>query len=263
LPDRFSGLGDALEAMAAAGGRAEFEGALCGANASSLLPESTTLTAPLDLQEVWAAGVTYQRSVQAREDESKQSGVYDRVYHAERPEVFFKATPHRVVGPEETHWFRADSTWNVPEPELALVLSPSLKLAGFTVGNDMSSRSIEGENPLYLPQAKVHLRCCSLGPSIIPVWQVADPAAVSIQMSIQRDGEVAFSGQTSTSRMKRKFAELIDYIGRHNSFPHGVFLLTGTGIVPPDGFTLEHGDVISISIDGIGTLTNRVERAPA
>jgi 2-dehydro-3-deoxy-D-arabinonate dehydratase len=262
FPQRFAALGVLLDAMGqGASFRHDLEMAL--KSSFSTVPSTGLRLLPvIDQQEVWAAGVTYRRSAEAREDESKQSGVYDRVYAAERPEVFLKATPHRVVGPGETLWFRADSTWNVPEPELALVICSSLRLVGYTVGNDMSSRSIEGENPLYLPQAKVYDRCCSLGPGIVPAWEVPNASDLPIGMTIQRGGAVVFTGSTSTSTMKRRFDELITYLGRHNSFPRGVFLLTGTGIVPPDGFTLAHGDVVTITIPGIGTLSNPVERAP-
>jgi 2-dehydro-3-deoxy-D-arabinonate dehydratase len=261
FPQRFPALAALLDAMGqGASFRHDLELAL--QSSFSTVPSTGLRLLPvIDQQEVWAAGVTYRRSADAREDESKQSGVYDRVYTAERPEVFFKATPHRVVGPGETLWFRADSTWNVPEPELTLVMSSTLRLVGFTVGNDMSSRSIEGENPLYLPQAKVHDRCCSLGPGIVPAWEIPNASDLPITMTIQRRGITVFNGATSTASMKRRFDELISYLGRHNSFPYGAFLLTGTGIVPPEGFTLAHGDVVAITIPGIGTLANPVERA--
>jgi len=264
LPGRFPSIGPLLQAMAQGDDlRRELESALGRATAQPPSTVALKLLPPIDDQEVWAAGVTYRRSAQAREDESKQSGVYDRVYTAERPEVFFKATPHRVVGPDETLWYRADSTWNVPEPELALVVSPSLKIVGYTVGNDMSSRSIEGENPLYLPQAKVHTRCCALGPTIIPAWDVPNAADLPICLTVKRGNSDVFVGETSTAQMKRGFDELVSYMGRHNSFPHGAFLLTGTGIVPPDDFTLAQGDVVTITIDGVGTLINQIEQASA
>ena len=224
---------------------------------------SVTLLRPTDDQEIWAAGVTYERSRVAREEESANSGIYDRVYRAARPEVFFKATPSRVVGPMEPVAIRHDASWNVPEPELALVINPAKELIGYTVGNDMSSRDIEGENPLYLPQAKMYGRCCAVGPMIALAEHVADPKNLSIAIEIQRNGAVAFAGNVNTSKIVRSFAELIDYLGRDNLFPDGVLLLTGTGIVPADDFTLESGDSVSITIDGIGTLHNPVIRGGA
>ena len=224
---------------------------------------SVTLLRPTDDQEIWAAGVTYERSRVAREEESANSGIYDRVYRAARPEVFFKATPSRVVGPMEPVAIRHDASWNVPEPELALVINPAKELIGYTVGNDMSSRDIEGENPLYLPQAKMYGRCCAVGPMIALAEHVADPKNLSIAIEIQRNGSVAFAGNVNTSKIVRSFAELIDYLGRDNLFPDGVLLLTGTGIVPADDFTLESGDSVSITIDGIGTLHNPVIRGGA
>ncbi|MFI5460848.1 MAG: fumarylacetoacetate hydrolase family protein [Isosphaerales bacterium] len=220
---------------------------------------SVRLLAPLDEQEVWGAGVTYERSKVAREQESDQAATfYDRVYRAERPELFFKATPSRVVGTGQAIRVRRDSRWCVPEPELALVLSPSLRLVGFTIGNDVSARDIEGENPLYLPQAKVYDSCCALGPGITLTAAMPDRAAIGIRMEIERDGSNIFEAETSTARMARRFEELIDWLGRDNRFPGGVVLLTGTGIVPPDDFSLKAGDVVRIAIDGIGTLVNPV-----
>jgi len=216
--------------------------------------------APIGSQEVWAAGVTYRRSREARMEEAKAAGAgdfYDRVYDAERPELFFKSTPHRVAGPGETVVIRDDSKWSVPEPELTLLITPSGKIIGYTIGNDMSSRDIEGENPLYLPQAKVYDRSCALGPSIL-VSNNPLPAATEIVLEIRRAGEPAFTGSTTLASLKRDPASLMHYLFRHNSFPHGCFLLTGTGIVPPDSFTLQHGDEIAITIAPIGTLTNRV-----
>ena len=224
---------------------------------------SVTLLRPTDDQEIWAAGVTYERSRVAREEESANSGIYDRVYRAARPEVFFKATPSRVVGPMEPVAIRHDASWNVPEPELALVINPAKELIGYTVGNDMSSRDIEGENPLYLPQAKMYGRCCAVGPMIALAEHVADPKNLTIAIEIQRNGAVAFAGNVNTSKIVRSFAELIDYLGRDNLFPDGVLLLTGTGIVPADDFSLESGDSVSITIDGIGTLHNPVIRGGA
>ena len=219
------------------------------------------LLAPIDAQEVWAAGVTYRRSRTARMAESEGAArFYDLVYEAARPELFFKANPHRVVGPDQEVRIRADARWNVPEPELALVLSSRLRLVGFTIGNDMSSRDIEGENPLYLPQAKVYDACCALGPGIVlaDTWAAAGRAA--IRLTIRRAGSVAFQGETDVTQMARTFEELIGWLARDNSFPTGVILLTGTGIIPPDDFTLEPGDVVEIAIDGLGTLINTVRQ---
>jgi len=216
--------------------------------------------APLEEQEVWAAGVTYFRSRTARMAESEAAGgmsFYDRVYSAERPELFFKSTPHRTVGPGAPVRIRHDSKWNVPEPELTLLVSPKGKILGYTVGNDMSSRDIEGENPLYLPQAKVYDGSCALGPGILVAAEPL-PRTTAIGIEIRRAGAVAFSDRTTLEAMKRDPAELVQYLFRENTFPNGCFLLTGTGIVPPHEFTLASGDEISITIDGIGTLTNPV-----
>ena len=222
--------------------------------------DSVTLLPPLDGQEVWAAGVTYKRSREARERESAGAArFYDLVYNAERPELFFKATPRRVVGPNAAVRIRHDSRWNVPEPELALVVSPRLKIVGYTIGNDMSSRDIEGENPLYLPQAKVYDGSCSLGPVITLAGDLPPPEAVTIRLTIARGGAVVFEDSTSLAMMKRSLEDLVSWLGRENTFPDGVVLLTGTGIVPPDHFTLEKGDDIAIDIGGIGCLKNRVE----
>lgn len=224
-------------------------------------PSVPHLLAPIDLQEVWAAGVTYLKSKVARMEESEGAArFYDLVYDAPRPEIFFKATPSRVSGPGAPVRLRTDATWNVPEPEIALLISPELKLVGYAIGNDMSSRDIEGENPLYLPQAKVYRQACGLGPLVWFENEEHDRRPLEINLSISRGGEVVFSGSTNTSQMKRTFTELIDWLGRDNVFPHGVFLLTGTGLVPGDDFTLEAGDVVSISVPGIGTLTNPVVR---
>jgi 2-dehydro-3-deoxy-D-arabinonate dehydratase len=220
---------------------------------------STTLAPPIDHQEVWAAGVTYQRSQAARMEESQgAASFYDKVYAAKRPELFFKATPHRVAGPGQPLRIRQDARWNVPEPELALVLNSRLELVGFTVGNDMSSRDIEGENPLYLPQAKVYDACCGLGPWITLAAAMPAPSDIRIDLAVERDGAVAFAGSTSAAKMARTFDDLVGWLGRDNSFPQGVFLLTGTGIVPSDEFSLAAGDLIKISIAGIGTLSNPV-----
>jgi 2-dehydro-3-deoxy-D-arabinonate dehydratase len=220
-----------------------------------------TLLAPIDLQEVWAAGVTYKRSREARERESVGAArFYDLVYSAPRPELFFKATPGRVAGPGDRVRIRRDSRWSVPEPELALVLNPHLKIVGFTIGNDMSARDIEGENPLYLPQAKVYDNCCALGPVITLAEGMPPPDKIAIRLSIERRGERVFEGATSIGEMARPFDDLVSWLGKDNSFPNGVVLLTGTGIVPPDTFALAAGDVVSIDVSGIGRLTNLVEQ---
>jgi 2-dehydro-3-deoxy-D-arabinonate dehydratase len=219
-----------------------------------------TLQAPIDQQEVWAAGVTYKRSREARERESVGAArFYDLVYTAARPELFFKAAPGRVVGPGDRVRVRRDSRWSVPEPELALVLSPRLELVGYTIGNDMSARDIEGENPLYLPQAKVYDHSCALGPVITLAGSLPLPH-VAIHMIIERRGDRVFEGSTTLEQMARSFDDLIAWLGRENSFPHGVILLTGTGIVPPDEFALAAGDRVTIEITGIGRLTNLVEQ---
>ena len=215
---------------------------------------------PLGSQEVWAAGVTYYRSRVARMDESKDAGAsvfYDMVYEAARPELFFKATAPRVRGHREGVRFRSDATWSVPEPELTLAINATGRVFGFTIGNDMSSRDIEGENPLYLPQAKVYRGSCALGPCLL----LADtlPAETGIHLNITRRGTAVFEGSTAVSQLKRGFAELAGWLFRDNEFPQGCLLLTGTGLVPPGTWTLERGDVINIRIDGIGTLENAVE----
>jgi 2-dehydro-3-deoxy-D-arabinonate dehydratase len=220
--------------------------------------QGLSLLKPTSAQEVWAAGVTYERSKVAREEESAGSGIYDRVYSAPRPELFFKATPSRTVGPYQPVAIRSDARWNVPEPELALVINPAMELVGFTIGNDMSSRDIEGENPLYLPQAKVYARCCALGPLIALRGSLPDPTGLAIKLEIVRAGAVVFAGETNTRRIVRPYADLIGYLGRDNLFPDGVILLTGTGIVPPDAFTLLPGDEVAIAIEGIGELRNPV-----
>jgi len=215
--------------------------------------------APIQSQEVWAAGVTYLRSRDARMEESKDAGggsFYDRVYEADRPEIFFKATPHRVSGSGEAVRIRADSQWNVPEPEVALAINRDGRIFGYTIGNDMSSRDIEGENPLYLPQAKVYRGCCGLGPGLV----VREPLATgtAIRITIKRDDATVFTGETSLANMKRTFPELAGWLVREDNFPNGAYLLTGTGLVPPNEFTLTHGDEIRISVDGLGTLINPV-----
>jgi 2-dehydro-3-deoxy-D-arabinonate dehydratase len=224
------------------------------------LAEGERVLAPIGEQEVWAAGVTYLRSKQARMEESESAGggdFYDRVYAADRPELFFKATAHRVAGPGEPVRIRRDSKWNVPEPELALLVNPRGRIVGYTIGNDMSSRDIEGENPLYLPQAKVYDGCCALGPAVLQSDE-PPPKSTEIRLRILRSGSEAFAGQTSLSQMKRDPQELVDWLFRESTFPNGCYLLTGTGVVPPDSFTLRAGDEIEITIDPIGTLRNVV-----
>jgi 2-dehydro-3-deoxy-D-arabinonate dehydratase len=227
-------------------------------------PESLTappnLEAPIENQEVWAAGVTYLRSRSARIEESKDAGggdFYDRVYTAERPELFFKAVAHKVAGPNSNLRIRSDATWSVPEPELALLVNPHGHIIGYTIGNDMSSRDIEGINPLYLPQAKVYDYSCALGPGIL-IQPHPMPPSTQIRMQILRSGSTKFSASVALTELKRHPATLVEYLFRDQSFRYGCFLLTGTGIVPPDSFTLHGGDEIRISIDGIGTLVNEV-----
>lgn len=223
--------------------------------------ESCDLLPPIGSQEVWAAGVTYYRSRDARMEEARGAGggdFYDRVYHAERPELFFKASPHRVAGHRQTVRIRHDSSWNVPEPELTLLITCNGRIVGYTIGNDVSSRDIEGENPLYLPQAKVYDRSCALGPAIL-VKEDPLPGTTSIDLEIARGGKTVFQGSTTLSEMKKSPEVLVEYLFRHNSFPQGCFLLTGTGIVPAGLFSLQREDEIHITIEPIGTLTNRVE----
>jgi len=218
------------------------------------------LRAPIGCQEVWAAGVTYFRSRDARMEEAKSAGggdFYDRVYDAERPELFFKATASRVVGPNGRVAIRDDAKWSVPEPEWTLLVSPGGKITGYTIGNDMSSRDIEGENPLYLPQAKVYHRSCALGPCILLDDGTFDKRA-EIRLEIGRDGKIEFSDSTTLASLKRDPKVLVEFLYRNNTFPQGCFLLTGTGIVPPDSFTLEVNDRIEITIPPIGTLVNTV-----
>lgn len=216
--------------------------------------------APLQSQEIWAAGVTYFRSMTARKEESKDSGggtFYDRVYHADRPEIFFKSTPHRVAAPGTPVRIRADSKWNVPEPELTLAINSAGKIFGYTIGNDMSSRDIEGENPLYLPQAKVYDRSAALGPALL-VTDEPLPPTTEISIEIRRAGAAVFSGATTISQIKRTFVSLAEFLFRDNSFPQGCYLMTGTGVVPPDNFTLHSGDEVRITIAPIGTLINSI-----
>lgn len=219
-----------------------------------------TLRAPLQSQELWAAGVTYLRSMKARREESKEAGgdtFYDRVYAAERPELFFKATPHRVAAPGAPVRIRADSKWNVPEPELTLAINSAGHIFGFTVGNDMSSRDIEGENPLYLPQAKVYSGCAALGPSLV-LTDTLPAIETVIALEIRRGGATVFHDKTKVAQIKRSLTSLVEWLFRENVFPHGAYLMTGTGIVPPDNFTLASGDEIRITIEPAGTLINPV-----
>ena len=217
---------------------------------------------PIDNQEVWAAGVTYKRSQTARMEESEAAAsCYDRVYEADRPELFFKATPHRVSGHKQPLRIRKDATWNVPEPEITLVLSPQLRIVGLTIGNDMSSRDIEGENPLYLPQAKCYDQCAGLGPWITLHENLPAMDELLVDLKIHRKGEVVFDQQTSGAEMARSFDDLVGWLGRDNTMPSGAFLMTGTGIVPSSDFTLQPDDVVHISIAGIGTLSNPIVQA--
>ncbi len=266
--------GDAIFPLAAVDGPATIEAALqlsaaelvTVAEAARSTPsaaialDAIELLPPIDTQEVWASGVTYSRSRDARMEESTQKDVYDLVYEAERPELFLKATASRVSGTGGTVAIRGDSTWDVPEPELVLVLNARREIVGYTIGNDVSSRSIEGENPLYLPQAKVYSGCAGLGPWIALTSEIADPNDLAIRLIIDRNGTVNFEDGTSTGQIHRTFEDLTSYLFRHNQFPQGVFLMTGTGIIPPAEFTLEDGDIVRITIDGIGTLHNPVMR---
>ncbi len=218
------------------------------------------LHAPIGSQEVWASGVTYYSSRRARIAESKDAGggdFYDRVYSAERPELFFKSVAHKVAGPNQHVRIRRDAAWSVPEPELTLLINPRCEIIGYTIGNDMSSRDIEGQNPLYLPQAKVYDQSCALGPGIL-IQPEPLPSSTTIHMEIHRTGKAVFSGSTTLAELKRDPATLAEYLFRDQSFPHGCFLLTGTGIVPPDDFTLQSKDQVRIAIISIGTLINEV-----
>lgn len=255
-----SSVGRVDEAIAELAARAHGDGALhaveltCAPN-----PNVRHLLPPVDEQDVWAAGVTYERSREARQEESADGGdIYARVYGAKRPELFFKAHGRDVIGACGEVGIRADAAWSVPEPELAVVFNPALEVVGFTIGNDMSSRDIEGENPLYLPQAKIYTASCALGTGI---WLTSSREWLdtAIRLHIERGGVLMFEGSTSTARIRRTISELAGYLGRSMSFPHGVVLLTGTGVVPPLDFTLMAGDVVSITIEPIGTLTNTVK----
>lgn len=235
--------------------------AVSGNKLSSL--NGAQILAPVGNQEVWAAGVTYFRSRDARIEESKDAGggtFYDRVYNAERPELFFKATGRRVVGPHQPVRIRSDARWSVPEPELTLLISSTGAITGYTIGNDMSSRDIEGENPLYLPQAKVYDGSCALGPAIL-LSPDPLPRSTSIELQVERNRSTIFSGATTLAELKREPKLLAAYLFRDNTFPVGAFLMTGTGIVPGDDFTLAGGDIVRITIDAIGTLENTVAQA--
>ncbi len=252
--------GQSLDGLLAREDLPEFLPGLIAAAAPVTAPAAEDLRAPIESQEVWAAGVTYFRSRGARMEESKDAGggnFYDRVYTAERPELFFKSMASRTVGTGEKVRIRADANWSVPEPELTLVVSPKGRIQGYTIGNDMSSRDIEGENPLYLPQAKVYNGSCALGPGILVSAQWL-PASTRIAIEINRDDEVEFFGEVALTELKRDPKVLVEYLLRDNSFPSGCFLMTGTGVVPPSSFTLAHGDRVKITIDPIGMLENEV-----
>ena len=219
------------------------------------------LLAPIGSQEVWAAGVTYFRSRTARMEESKEAGggsFYDRVYAADRPEIFFKGTPHRVIAPGGVMHRRRDSKWMVPEPELTLVINHKGRIVGYTCGNDLSCRDIEGENPLYLPQAKVFRGCAAVGPAIL-IAEQAISQETAVRCEITRGGQTVFSGDTTLAQLKRAPEELVGWLYKEESFPNGCYMMTGTGIVPPDDFTLQAGDEVRISISGIGTLVNGMD----
>ena len=225
------------------------------ANLPTVLLAEVTLLTPVERQEVWAAGVTYLRSKTARMEESDFSAsAYDLVYEADRPEIFFKSLPEKVVGPNKPVGIRADAKWNVPEPELTLVINSAKKLVGVSIGNDMSSRDIEGENLLYLPQAKVYDGACAVGPWIVVGVHEEVIRQWTVGVQLLRNDQVVFRGETDINNIKRRFDELLDYLGRSQSFPHGAMLLTGTGVVPDEDFTLAARDVVSITISGIGSL---------
>lgn len=251
--DSFLNRDDLFQAL-----KAEIQSLSPNGDLATLLSKETL--APIVSQEVWASGVTYLRSREARMEESKDAGggdFYAKVYDAERPELFFKATAARTVGPGAVVLIRRDSKWNVPEPELTLCMASSGKIIGYTIGNDMSSRDIEGENPLYLPQAKSYDASAALGPGVLVLEEPISPETV-ISIQIKRGGQVVFENSIQINRMKRQLPELASWLFRETSFPHGVFLMTGTGIVPPNEFTLNVGDEVCISIEGIGELVNVV-----
>ena len=252
-PDAIVPDGITLDAILAGGGPT-IEDAI--AAATEPLAGDVHVEAPVESQEIWAAGVTYRRSRDARVEETIEPSPYDRVYDAERPELFLKAPGWRAVGPDAAIGVRADSSWDVPEPELALVIDASMTIVGYTIGDDVSSRTIEGANTLYLPQAKTYERSCAVGPAIVPASAVRPP--FPIRMSIERDGAAVYDERTGTDEMARSFEDLVSYLGRALAFPVGVVLLTGTGIVPDHPFTLRPDDVVRIEIAGLGTLANPV-----
>jgi 2-dehydro-3-deoxy-D-arabinonate dehydratase len=228
--------------------------------AGSIGYEESLLRIPIEFPEIWAAGVTYLRSREARETETKLKGIYDHVYSAERPELFVKDTGIRCRGPGEEVCVRSDSRWSVPEPELTAVLDREGNILGYTAGNDVSSRDVEGENPLYLPQAKVYLGSSSIGPVVTTADEVRDPQSLRISMRISRSGRVIFEGEVNTSQMRRSVGELVSFLKRDNVLKDFTLLMTGTSIVPPDDFTLKGGDVVEIDVEGIGTLRNPVRQ---
>tara|TARA_B100001029_G_scaffold67370_1_gene54745 strand:- start:4791 stop:5666 length:876 start_codon:yes stop_codon:yes gene_type:complete len=219
--------------------------------------DELSMLSPIFPQEVWAAGVTYSDSMRERQAESDTPDVYAKVYSADRPEIFFKGTGERMQGPNEELGIREDSGWDVPESELAVVIIDG-EIAGYTIGNDMSSRSIEGENPLYLPQAKVYNKSFSLGPCIVSAEQIGDPQNLKVELMITRKGDIVFQGESSTSQMKRNVFELTEWLQKSNDLPPVAVLMTGTGIIPPQDFTLQEEDIVSINIEKIGTLTNKI-----
>jgi 2-dehydro-3-deoxy-D-arabinonate dehydratase len=233
--------------------------ALLDTPAGDPVPDGAQLLAPVGTQPVWAAGVTFLRSRDARLEESRGLDAYDKVYLAERPELFLKALPGTARGPGQPIGVRADSAWDVPEPELALVADRRGQVVAYTIGNDVSSRSIEGENPLYLPQAKLYAGSCALGPCLVPVGEAPEPAAMEIALSIERDGAGLFRDRTAVANMKRSLPELVDWLWRGQDLPLGAALLTGTSIIPPPDLTLRPGDQVTIAITGLGQLTNPVE----
>jgi len=253
---------DASLAQLLAAGREELHGAVDRALATEPIAEATELLAPVDEQEVWASGVTYRRSATARVEESSVGDVYEMVYAAQRPELFLKAPANRVPRPGAPLRIRRDSTWDVPEPELALVLDAHAEIVGYLVADDVSSRTIEGANPLYLPQAKIYDDSLGLSGTIVLARDAGDMTTAAIEVQIERDGELAFEGATSVSEMKRSFDELAAALFEELSHPAGAVLLTGTGVVPPDEFTLRDGDRVRIAIEGVGVLEHAIYRKP-
>jgi 2-dehydro-3-deoxy-D-arabinonate dehydratase len=255
-PQQLLPVGTDLDAILAGG-----VGALAEALATSdgPVPEGARLLAPLGGQEVWAAGVTYRRSRDARMEEADDPDHYDLVYDADRPELFFKATAARTRGPGERIGIRSDSSWDVPEAELGLVVSSAGEIVGYVVGDDVSSRSIEGENPLYLPQAKNYTGSCAVGPCLVPIDEAPPFDQLRIELRIEREGEAVYEDQVPITEMHRRPAELVDWLFRALEFPIGVVLLTGTALVPPSEFTLRQDDRVTIAIPGVGSLTNPVE----